>query len=90
MPTSQHCGKGYASPENYITQAEIDVEELECANDVVETYADEVARQLDDMIKCGNGLNAATKHLVDVEILKESTDKLVCGQCAKSTVYGLE
>ena len=48
------------------------------------------AEQQDNMTKCGNGLYAATKHLVDVEVLKESIDKLMCGQCAKSTVYGLE
>ena len=66
---------------NHITRAEVDVDG---------TYADEVTRRLDDMIKCGNGSYAATKRLVDVEVRKKSTGKLACAQCAKSTVYGLE
>ena len=73
---------------DHITRDEIDVEELEYADDVVETYADEVTRRLDDMIKCGNGSYAATKRLVDVDVLKESTGKLACAQCAKSIFCG--
>ena len=75
---------------NRITQAEIDVEELEYAYDVVGTYADEVTMRLDDIVKCDNGSYAATKRLVNVGVLKESIGKLTCGQFAKSTVYGLE
>ena len=75
---------------DHITRDKIDVKELEYADDVVGTYADEVTRRLDDMIKCGNGSYVATKRLVDVEVLKESTGKLACAQCAKSTVCGLE
>ena len=55
---------------DHITRDEIDVEELEYADDVVETYADEITRRLNDMIKCGNGSYAATKRLVDVDVLK--------------------
>ena len=75
---------------DHITRDEIDVEELEYADDVVKTYASEVTRWLEDMIKYGNGSYAATKRLVDVGVLKESTGKLACAQCAKSTVCGLE
>ena len=53
---------------DHITRDEIGVEELEYADDVVETYANEVTRRLEDMIKCGNGLYAATKRLVGVEV----------------------
>ena len=66
------------------------MEELEYADNVVETYANEVTRRLKDMIKCGNGSYAATKRLVNVDVLKESTSKLVGAQCAKNTVCGLE
>ena len=42
------------------------------------------------MIKYGNGSYTATKRLVDIEVLKDSTGKSACGQCTKSTVCGLE
>ena len=75
---------------NYITRAEINMEELEYADDVVGTYADEFVRRLDDIIKCGDGSYVATTCLINVETLKESTGKLAGGQCAQFTVCGLE
>ena len=82
-----------ASPQKRSTNSQvdgIDVEEIEYTDDVVETYADEVTRRLNDMVKCGDGSYAAIKRLVNVNVLDESTDKLACGKCAKDVVGDTE
>ena len=57
------------------------MEEFEYTENIVGTYADEVTRQLDNMIEYSNGLYTGPKYLVDVEMLRTSTGKVACGQC---------
>ena len=68
----------------------MDVDAITYPDDVVETYANEVTRRLDDMIKRGHGSSKATRRLVDVNCVAESLDKLACGQCAKDVVCEAE
>ena len=42
------------------------------------------------MAKCGKGSYAATKFLISVNILDDSTHKLVCSQCAINTICDAE
>ena len=76
--------------ERWVARSSMDVDAIVYPDDIVETYADEVTRRLDDMIKRGHGSSKATRRLVDVNCVKESLDKLACGQCAKDAVCEAE
>ena len=94
LVAEQSCDRRGTTPRNVtphqqkrngVTQSIRDVEDVQYTDDVVETYADEVTKRCnDDEIKC------ATKRLVNVDMLKDSTDKLACGQCAKDTTGEVE
>ena len=59
---------------------------IKYAENLIETYAEEVTRRLNGMIKFDNGLYVATKYLVSINIINESIDKLAYSQCAKNKV----
>ena len=62
------------------------VDAIKYADNIVETYANEVTRRSDNMIKCGCGSNETTRRLVDINYIAVSMDTLACGQCAKDAL----
>ena len=64
---------------------EIDMNVTEYADDKVETYANIVDRKLRDI-----NLRRGSKRFVDINVVSDSIDELVCGQCAKERVHEAE
>ena len=65
--------------------SEIDMNVTEYADDKVETYANIVDRKLRDL-----NLRRGSKRFVDINVMTDSINQLVCGQCAKDRVCEAE
>ena len=60
---------------------EIDMNVIEYSDDKVETYADIVDRNLRDL-----KLQGGSKRFIDINVVTDSINQLVCGQCAREGI----
>ena len=77
-------------PIGSVTTARSNVESATYADDVVESYTDQVTKRLDELVKCGKGSYLAPTRFANVNMIIDSTDKLACGQCVKDVVCQAE